>query len=189
MTKQIQDTIIFNGKSFNILALSSDLDFSPAKEFGLDLTMWGTANYRGFWCEYIIENKKFSIHTMTVYTKSGQYPTIHSVNPIPEKRAYDLSKRVNFRIPIPWQYKNLDYSYIFTGKLVIEIQENEIYYSKKLVNIVLELEIDQGVLISVNDISKLWLQFQQHHLPKYSYWWQDPEKSYEQFINFRSIMG
>ena len=72
---------------------------------------------------------------------------------------------------------------------MIEIQENEIYYSKKLVNIVLELEIDQGVLISVNDISKLWLQFQQHNLPKYSYWCHDPEKSYEQFINFRSIIG
>lgn len=42
MTKQIQDKIIFNGKFCNILALSSDLDFSPAKEFGLDLTMWGS---------------------------------------------------------------------------------------------------------------------------------------------------
>ena len=189
MTKQIQDTIIFNGKSFNILALSCDLDFSPAKEFGVDLTMWRTANYRGFWCEYIIMNRKFLIHTMTVYTKNGQYPTIHSVNPMPEKRAYDLSKTVNFRIPIPWQYKDLDYPYFYSGKLVIEIQENVINYSEKLVNSVLELEIDQGILISVNDISKLWLQFQQHILPKYSYLWQNPEKSYEQFIDFRSIMG
>lgn len=126
---------------------------------------------------------------MTVYTKSGQYPTIHSVNPVPDKRAYDLSKRVNFRIPIPWQYKNLDYPYFFTGKLVIEIHEIEKSYSKKLEKIVLELAFEKGVLISVNDISKLWLQFEQHRLPKYRYWWQDPEKSYEQFINFRSIVG
>ena len=189
MTKQIQDTIIFKGKSCNILALTLDFDFSPTKEFGLDLTMWGTANYRGFWCEYKIVNKKLLIHTMTVYTKNGEYPIIHSVNPVPDKQVYDLSKRVNFRIPIPWQYKNLDFPYIFTGKLVIDVRETEKNHSKKLGSMVLELEIEKGHLLSVNDISKLWLQFQQHHLQKNSYWWQDPEKSYEQFINFRSIMG
>ncbi|WP_162607493.1 hypothetical protein [Enterococcus cecorum] len=35
MTKQIQDTIIFNGKSCNILALSSDLDFFTYKRIWL----------------------------------------------------------------------------------------------------------------------------------------------------------
>ena len=186
MTKQIHDTFIYEKTSAKLLALSPDFDFSPKDFFDLEPSMWGTANYRGFWCGYKIENGILFIDELTVYIQSGDYPIINNIKAIPDELIYQLSKKSQFRIPIPRKYKDIHYHYYYTGKLVIAVNQQEDKYDNIGKQIILELQVNQGKVDSTKNISSLWKQYKQKHLRKNSYWWQAQDKSYDQFVNFRS---
>lgn len=80
MTKQVVDHIIFNGERF-ILAERKGDDLEIPKEIKLQPYPWSTASYRGFFCDYSIENETLYMTSLSIGTKDGIYPTIENVEP------------------------------------------------------------------------------------------------------------
>ena len=55
MTAQIGDIYKYKKKEFTVVALSSVMLFDP-KNYGMEPHASSTACWRGYWCEYAIED-------------------------------------------------------------------------------------------------------------------------------------
>lgn len=113
MTAQIGDKIRNSYNKFDILALSTPIDFSP-EEFGIIPGVLSTACWRGFWCEYDIGDSQFLLKTLYINSKDENYPPINGVYPKLEpypgaQMLYYMGHHIYKDINIPIKY---------TGKII-----------------------------------------------------------------------
>lgn len=66
MTAQMSDYFKIDNKDYAIVALSVTLQFNP-KDYGLQPHVSSTACWRGYWCDYGIENNKFVLKNLYLY--------------------------------------------------------------------------------------------------------------------------
>ena len=82
MTAQIGDIYKYNKKEFNIVALSSAMLFDP-NNFGMEPHASSTACYRGYWCEYSIENDVLYLKDLYIFNREDKYPPLNGVEVSP----------------------------------------------------------------------------------------------------------
>lgn len=113
MTAQVGDKISNLDNRLDVWALSTPIDFSP-EVFGITPGVLTTACWRGFWCEYQIKDGLFSLKTLYVNSKDGNYPLINGVSPLLE--PYPEAKMLNYMGH--HIYKDIDLSVKYTGKII-----------------------------------------------------------------------
>lgn len=79
MTMQMFDNFSYRGKRAEAIAISRRFSFTPVSNFGIATAAWGTCNYRGFWCDYVID-EMFVLSNLYLFSKT------HDIRPSMEKR-------------------------------------------------------------------------------------------------------
>ena len=105
MTNQRPDTFSYKGKDAEVIAINNRFSFTPANSFNIETKLWGTANYRGFWCDYAIE-KSLIIENLYVYSKNCEYPPINGIHGEEIPWLADLFTQVNKGVNGPRCYKD-----------------------------------------------------------------------------------
>lgn len=78
MTAQIGDKYKYQKKEYTIVALSSSIPFKP-EDFGLEPHFSCTACYRGYWCEYAIEDEELLLKNLYLFNMNNKYPPLNGV--------------------------------------------------------------------------------------------------------------
>lgn len=90
MTAQIGDIYKYQKKEFTVVALSSVLLFDP-KNYGMEPHASSTACWRGYWCEYAIEDDELLLKDLYLYNSDDKYPPLNGVEvSLPEFKEYKI---------------------------------------------------------------------------------------------------
>ena len=83
MTAQIGDSYKWNEREYQIVAETAPLNFNP-QEYRMDPFGFCSACWRGYWCEFDINDKGLFLQNLYINNRSGNYPTLNgiSVSPI-----------------------------------------------------------------------------------------------------------
>ena len=84
MTAQITDSFFFENNDYSLVALSAPIGFEP-KDYGLEAYASSTACWRGYWCDYAVEEKKLFLERLYLYNAEGNYPDFNGVAVSPQK--------------------------------------------------------------------------------------------------------
>lgn len=84
MTAQIPDTYTYDGKEYNIVAMSSHIGFNP-KDYGLEPQASSTACWRGYWCEYAIKNGRLVLERLFLFNADDNYPDFNGISVLPQE--------------------------------------------------------------------------------------------------------
>lgn len=84
MTVQIGDICKYQQKDYWTVKLSGKCLFEP-KHYGLEAHPSMTACYRGFWCEFSLENDALILHDLYLFNKDGYYPPLNGVDVSPQE--------------------------------------------------------------------------------------------------------
>lgn len=164
MTAQIGDIYKFKGKEFKIVALSSAILFDP-KNFGLEPHASSTACWRGYWCEYAIDNDELLLKNLYLFNEDDRYPPFNGVEVSPpEFKEYECNggKKVTTEAHFGHRvYRDVNMPIPYTGKLLLGdgfLQEYYIHMGfqrgwayKQLI----ELIFEGGLLLGCNDLSHI----------------------------------
>lgn len=196
MTMQMMDNFIYRGKRAEAIAISRRFTFTPAYNFGINTVAWSTENYRGFRCDYVLD-ELFTVRNIYLFSKNRNYPVINGQNPkeIPEfiktfESINISSKEKKKYIDVfPMQYKNIDYVYEYTGKILLGIEPSANKLGQDRYQKVYELEYKNGLLDSQVDITKQWKDvcLKESGEPE-EYWWESESTNYFHLINY-TFMG
>lgn len=196
MTNQIPDKFVYCGDPAEAIAISKRFSFSPAKDFGIETMPWGTSNYRGFWCDYSID-EFFIIENLYLTSKNHSYPLINgqTANMIPELIPLYESININLHTPIqyedgfPMQYLGINYLFEYSGKIVIGIRPSYSKSGRQRYKKVLELQFATGILVEKTDITEIWKSIENdQENESIHYWWQQECCNYYHLVNY-SFMG
>ena len=148
MTAQIGDIYKYQKKEFTIVALSSAMLFDP-KNYGMEPHARSTACWRGYWCEYAIEDDELLLKDLYLFNSDGKYPPLNGV---------EVSMKSHFGHRV---YKDVNMPIPYTGKILLGdgfMQEYYIHMGfqrgwayKKLI----ELVFEEGILLVCNDLSHI----------------------------------
>lgn len=88
MTAQIGDSYFWNEKEYTIVATSVPMEFDP-KDYGMHPQSRCTACWRGYWCDYEINDKGLFLQNFYMYNRDGNYPDLNgvSVSPVTYHKA------------------------------------------------------------------------------------------------------
>ncbi len=169
MTAQIGDIYKYQKKEFTIVALSSAMLFDP-KNFGLEPHARSTACWRGYWCEYSIENDELLLKDLYLFNSEDKYPPLNGVEVSPQEfveyECYSGNKKKREKITSPAHfghrvYKDINMPIPYTGKILLGDGFMREYYIhmgfqrgwayKKLI----ELVFEEGILLECNDLSHI----------------------------------
>ena len=169
MTAQIGDIYRYQKKEYTIVALSSAILFDP-KNFGLEAHTSSTACWRGYWCEYAIENDELLLKNLYLFNADGKYPPFNGVEVSPpEFEKYECcrgSKKRRGKLTMPAHfghrvYRDVNLPVPYTGRILLGdgfMQEYYIHMGfqrgwayKKLI----ELVFEEGILLECNDLSHI----------------------------------
>ena len=164
MTAQIGDTYQYQKKEFTIVALSSAMLFDP-KDFGLEPHASSTACWRGYWCEYAIDNEQLLLRNLYLFNSDNKYPPFNGVEVSPpEFKEYTNHGRKKLTMPAHFGhriYKDVDMPIPYTGKVLLGDGFMREYYIhmgfqrswayKELI----ELVFEEGILLECNDLSHI----------------------------------
>lgn len=169
MTAQIGDIYKYEKKEFTIVALSSAMPFDP-KNFGMESHPSSTACYRGYWCEYAIENDELFLKDLYLFNVEDKYPPLNGVEVSPQEfveyECYTGSEKKCEKITSPAHfghrvYKDVNLPIPYTGKILLGdgfMQEYYIHMGfqrgwayEKLI----ELVFEEGILLECNDLSHI----------------------------------
>lgn len=164
MTAQIGDIYKFKGKEFKIVALSSAILFDP-KNFGLEPHASSTACWRGYWCEYAIDNDELLLKNLYLFNEDDRYPPFNGVEVSPpEFKEYECNggKKVTTEAHFGHRvYRDVNMPIPYTGKILLGdgfLQEYYIHMGfqrgwayKQLI----ELIFEGGLLLGCNDLSHI----------------------------------
>lgn len=90
MTAQIGDIYKYQKKEFTVVALSSVMLFDP-KNYGMEPHASSTACWRGYWCEYAIEDDELLLNDLYLYNSDDKYPPLNGVEvSLPEFKEYKI---------------------------------------------------------------------------------------------------
>lgn len=78
MTAQISDEYIINGVSKSVVAMSEPMCFNP-KDYGIIPHSRCTACWRGYWCEYEIQEESLVLKKLFINTENQEYPDFNGV--------------------------------------------------------------------------------------------------------------
>lgn len=148
MTAQIGDIYKYQKKEFTIVALSSAMLFDP-KNYGMEPHARSTACWRGYWCEYAIEDDELLLKDLYLFNSDDKYPPLNGV---------EVSMKSHFGHRV---YKDVNMPIPYTGKILLGdgfMQEYYIHMGfqrgwayKKLI----ELVFEEGILLECNDLSHI----------------------------------
>ena len=163
-------------------AFSDKIDFSPWKAFSLETVRWSTANHRGFWCDYKIEEKLIIINLHLV-TKDLVYPPLMNVLAEEDPIYKEIRDRFGRNIPFPMQYSNIDYEVDYTGKMVLGIdfdRSQDDRYKQ-----VLELGFEHGILMDTIDITTIRKASKKKDIiAPDDIWWMKEKNDYYYRLNY-----
>lgn len=164
MTAQIGDIYKYQKKEYTIVALSDANPFDP-KDFGLEPHAISTACWRGYWCEYEIENDELLLKNQYLFNSDDKYPPINGVEVSPpefEEYKCNGGKKVTMKAHFGHRvYRDINMPISYTGKILMGdgfMQEYYIHLGiqrswayKKLI----ELVFEEGILLECNDLSHI----------------------------------
>lgn len=152
MTGQIGDKFLIKGEGYTFISMDGQIDFNP-EELGLFPSPSCTACWRGYFCEYSVEDGVFYLNKLFVHTQNEQYPDINGIKAQgvenPAERCFGhciysgLHMKVNFNGSLVVGKDFLSEYYIHGGF-------QRMFAYKK----VLELVFRKGVLVKETDISE-----------------------------------
>lgn len=167
MTAQIGDIYKHKNKQYTLVALSGKLPFNP-KDFGMEPQMSSTACWRGYWCQYAIEDDILTLDELYLCNHDGKFPPINGVTADEEEFEEETvySKNGEEKCMIPKYhghraYKKINLLIPYTGKILVGKDFIQDYYIhmgfqrywayKQLIEFVFE----DGILVETNDYSEL----------------------------------
>lgn len=165
MTAQIGDIYKYENTSYCIVAMTDRPYFEPTK-FGLEAHPSSTACYRGYWCEYAIENDALVLQNLFLFNKDKNYPTFCNVDVSPEEftecTVYTRNGTEQRMMPTHWGhrvYENVNLPIPYTGKILLGnkfIREYYIhmgYQPAWSYEELIELSFEEGLLVECANIS------------------------------------
>ena len=195
MTMQMTDTFFYQGEKAEAIAISHRFSFSPANAFGIETASWSTSTYRGFWCDYSID-ESFVIQNLYLYSKNQFYPSINGqgAEKIPDFVALLDEINRKARVPkkygdgFPMQYIGINYDYEYSGRIVLGIDPEQNKAGRKKYRKVIELLLDMGIVEEETDITEIWQTVDGRQTEKVmNYWWERQSNNYYILIN--TFMG
>lgn len=168
MTAQIGDIYKYGKKKYQIVAMSAGMPFNP-KHYGLEPHPSSTACYRGYWCEFSVDDEKLVLKNLYLFNMDGNYPPLNGVEVAPQEfiefeRRTGKNKTEKYVYPAHHghrAYENLDMLIPYTGKILLGDGFMDEYYIhmgfqrawayKKL----LEFVFDEGIAVECNDLSHM----------------------------------
>ena len=153
MTMQMLDSFSYRGKRAEAIAISRRFSFTPENNFGIVTSAWGTSNYRGFWCDYDID-EWFVLSNLYLFSKTHDYPNINGkkAEEIPE--FVRLLEQINSKAKkerryingFPMQYRGINYICEYSGRIVLGIEPIQNKSRKERYREVYELCSSQQIL-------------------------------------------
>lgn len=150
MTAQAPDTYLYNGQEYNIVAMTSPIDFNP-EEFGFRPVAPTTACWRGYICEYTVTDEELYLSKLRIFCDNNPYPVFEDVSPVKDKVKYSP-----FMV-----YDHLHHNIDYTGSIVVGSRFLEQYYIHMgfqrawAYENVYELKLEHGKVIRMIDHSKV----------------------------------
>ena len=196
MTMQRMDSFSYLGERAEAIAISRRFSFSPANNFGIAAASWATSNYRGFWCNYSVD-ESLVINNLYLFSKDHLYPPINGkdAEEIPEFRHIldDINKKARipkqYRDSFPMQYIGIDYEYEYSGRIVLGLNPKRNKSGLERYRKVIELVFENGMVLEATDITEHWRSSEERQgEATASYWWEQKDNDYFYLINF-SFMG
>lgn len=169
MTAQIGDIYKYQNKEYSIVALSAKNPFHP-KMYGMEPHPSSTACYRGYWCEYAIQDDELVLKNLFLFNKDGNYPSLNGIEPLPQEffeyEGYSGKKKGKQKFVRPKYYGHRLYREInlpisYTGKILLGdgfISEYYIHMGYQrgwAYRRLIELVFEEGLLMETNDLSHL----------------------------------
>lgn len=196
MTMQKLDTFMYRGVPAEAIAISRKFLFSPSYNFDIETTSWTTSNYRGFWCDYAID-EALVVKNLYLFSKNHQYPTINGkvAEEIPDFVGLltELNKKARkpmlYHEGFPMQYMGINYECDYTGNIVLGVDPSQNKAGQRCYRKVYDLAFEVGILIESTDITEKWrLSINQKNKEASKYWWEDENHNYYYLINY-GLMG
>lgn len=135
MTAQIEDKYLFGDKEYTAVALSDPVGFDP-RDYGLKPHFAATACYRGFWCDYSIEEDMLVLKNLYIYNRDGDYPAVNGREVSPQQftevkvsRAGVKGSKSIVEIPLYLghrKYENVDMVIDYTGRMLLASEDGEL---------------------------------------------------------------
>lgn len=165
MTAQIGDTYKYRNKKYTIVAMSAAMRFHP-RDYGLEAHSSSTACWRGFWCEYVIEDDRLLLRDLNIYNHNDNYPRFYGVEVSPQEfwedeRIDKYGKVEKVRSPKRSErvYRDVNMPVPYTGKLLLGdgfLREYYIhmgYQHSWAYEKLIELVFEEGRLLECSDLS------------------------------------
>lgn len=129
MTAQIGDIYKKDRQEYTVVAMSAPSAFDP-KDYGLEPNCSCTACWRGYWCEYNIDDDRLLLQNLFMFNKNGDYPVLNGVSissaEYVQREAYQggFKKRNKKIITVErhWghrEYKNVNLPVSYTGRILV----------------------------------------------------------------------
>ncbi len=196
MTMQIRDSFSYHGERAEAIAISKRFHFTPTGAFGIKTSSWATSNYRGFWCDYIIDDSLI-IKNLYLFSENHAYPPINGKSAVELPEFSNMLEDINrkTRAPrqycegFPMQYLGINYAVDYTGMIVLGVDPKPNKRGDKRYRQVLELTFEEGILLDTADITQTWRKaISPDNTDVAEHWWEKEEYSYFMLINY-SFMG
>ncbi len=196
MTMQRKDSFSYRGKHAEAIAINPRFLFTPAKAFGIATAAWATSNWRGFWCDYTVD-EMFVLSNLYLFSKTHKYPDINGkkAEEIPEyvrilERVSPKAKEEGrYAEGFPMQYRGIDYLYEYSGRIVLGVEPAQNKVGEKKYQKVYELLFEEGILIEKADITSTWRAVTDNQAGRTEeYWWESQDNNYSELINY-ALMG
>lgn len=167
MTAQIGDIYKYKQKDYRIVALSAGMPFDP-KNYGLESHSRSTDCYRGYWCEYAIEEDILLLKSLFLFNKDGNYPPLNGIEVAAQEYEECMGYKVHSdkleKLVVPAYfghrvYRNVDILIPYTGKILLgdgfmwEYYIHMGFQGAWAYEKLLELVFDKGILVECNDLS------------------------------------
>lgn len=139
----------------------------------------------------------FVLSNLYLFSKTHDYPTING------KKAEEISEFVRILEQInskakeerrytdgfPMQYRGIDYTYEYSGRVVLGIEPAQNKSGKERYRQVYELLFEDGLLTEEADITSIWKAVceKQKGQPE-EYWWEAKDNNYFDLMNY-AFMG
>ena len=127
MTAQIGDIYKYGKKEYRIVAMSAGMPFNP-KYYGLEPHPSSTACYRGYWCEYSVDDEKLVLKNMYMFNMDDNYPPLNGIEVAPQEYEECWGSKPGMKgiqkITVPAYmghraYKELNMLIPYTGKILL----------------------------------------------------------------------
>lgn len=148
MTAQISNLFKIKDKEYDLIGSSGDINFDP-RDYGLTPVAPHTANWRGYYYEANIKDKKLVVENLHVNNATNDYPEINGVKPIDEKAESSF-----------YAYYNVDLPIDYTGKILLgygflrRYYQHMGYQAPHAYQELLMLTFNNGELVLTKDLSE-----------------------------------